>query len=463
MNKQTFTKLLDKSDTWSNKTIQESFVGKLLSFFANKTFNTTNTKQNNILFKLLLTSISILFASLSLPQFANDRFGIGIVAMICFLIFALNVGFHNIKSIKFNSLDFLVIILFAIMLISTFSSYFLTESLKGLLKYTILFGSYFMLRFTIANCSKNTFLNLWSIIFFLGFIVAAIGIYQYIIGVQPLATWEDPNLETIHTRVYSTLGNPNLLAGYLLLILPVSIFIPLEMKFNDFYKFLFLTGSLTIFICIIFTGSRGGYLGLLSGIIFIAIASIKFLTKVFHKTNNKVKVLVAVLLTVGFYFLLTSMFPIVSERIATIFAFREHSSNSYRLNVWTSCLKILRDNWLIGVGPGNSTFRQVYGLYMISGFDALASYNIFLEIALETGIMGLIIFSLIFLTSFLKLHYMFWNKGNIFSLGIALSLIILLTHGMVDTVFFRPQVFIPFWFLLASIDKLDTEISKNSL
>jgi len=43
----------------------------------------------------------------------------------------------------------------------------------------------------------------------------------------------------------------------------------------------------------------------------------------------------------------------------------------------------LKDNFLIGIGTGNTTFRLVYGLYMVTGFDALGAYNIYLDAYLD--------------------------------------------------------------------------------
>ena len=51
-------------------------------------------------------------------------------------------------------------------------------------------------------------------------------------------------------------------------------------------------------------------------------------------------------------------------------------------------------NPLIGVGLGNANFREIYGLYMLSGFDALSCYCVFLEIAVESGIFALITYLL---------------------------------------------------------------------
>lgn len=79
-------------------------------------------------------------------------------------------------------------------------------------------------------------------------------------------------------------------------------------------------------------------------------------------------------------------------RVLSIFAMRQDSSNSFRFNVYQSSFNMFKDNWLLGIGVGNQNFREIYGLYMRTGFDALSAYNIFLEISVESGIFALLAF-----------------------------------------------------------------------
>ena len=322
--------------------------------------------------------------------------------------------------------------------------------------------NHFFLKINLIRLPAKALNCFWLFIFFLAVIASAIGIYQYFIGVEPLATWEDPESEDIHTRVYSTLGNPNLLGGYLLFVLPIGIGLIFANK-NILMKILLTSGSFLIFLCLIFTGSRGAYLGLVSLVGFSVVVFIfqSSLSKIGAYCNKPLRFIVLLLILIGAGILTLYLFPMIQERLLTIFTLREHSSNNYRVNVWLSSLEMLKDNWLFGVGVGNNTFKEAYGAYMVSGFDALAAYNIFLEIAVESGIFGLVLFVLIILVSFLKLHRLFWINGNLFSFWLFLALSGTLVHGMVDTIFFRPQIFILFWFLLASIGKLEGEYLEN--
>jgi len=133
---------------------------------------------------------------------------------------------------------------------------------------------------------------------------------------------------------------------------------------------------------------------------------------------------------------------------------RSDSSNSFRFNVYHSCINMFKDNWLLGIGCGNQNFREIYGLYMKTGFDALSAYNIYLETAVESGIFALISFvAFLGLNIFKAIKFILSSKTieAIYVLAALLSIIGILTHGIVDTVFFRPQIQFTFWIMIGII------------
>ena len=109
---------------------------------------------------------------------------------------------------------------------------------------------------------------------------------------------------------------------------------------------------------------------------------------------------------------------------------------------------MFKDNWLLGIGVGNQNFREIYGLYMKTGFDALSAYNIYLETAVESGIFALLAF-LGFIMFTIKTALK--KSGSIYVLAALISIIGILIHGFVDTVFFRPQIQFTFWIMAAVI------------
>ncbi len=130
------------------------------------------------------------------------------------------------------------------------------------------------------------------------------------------------------------------------------------------------------------------------------------------------------------------------HRFLSIFAMRNDSSNSFRFNVYHSSVEMFKDNWLLGIGVGNKNFREIYGLYMKTGFDALSAYNIYLETAVESGIFALIAFlGFLFTLSKDAVKFIITSLDNEKIIFVSLSIISIwavMFHGLVDTIYFRP-------------------------
>ena len=142
----------------------------------------------------------------------------------------------------------------------------------------------------------------------------------------------------------------------------------------------------------------------------------------------------------------------------SIFILRGDSSTSFRMNVYNSAIQMFQDNWLCGIGVGNKVFREIYGLYMLSGFDALSCYCVFLEMAVESGILSLMTY-LMFLGSLLFAGIRCFLQSKNYNYKVLLfitfiSIIAVMVHGFVDTVYFRPQIQYLFWTMAAILTVL---------
>ena len=145
--------------------------------------------------------------------------------------------------------------------------------------------------------------------------------------------------------------------------------------------------------------------------------------------------------------------PAIQTRVLSIFSWRGDSSNAYRITVWTSALRMFADNWLLGIGPGNDTFKQVYGMYMTPGFSALGAYSVPLEILVEQGIVGFSVFVTMVLALFLRMARALFALpvlSRACLLGfVFLAMLACLAYGVFDTIWYRPSVNQLFWFLVA--------------
>ena len=143
------------------------------------------------------------------------------------------------------------------------------------------------------------------------------------------------------------------------------------------------------------------------------------------------------------------------DRILRVFADRQDSSNNFRMNVWMSVFDMIRDRPIFGIGPGNDVFNKIYPLYQRPRYSALSSYSVPLEIVVETGFLGL--------TTFLWLLLVTFNQGVLqlkrlrdagdpqgyWLIGAMAAMVGLMGHGLVDTVWYRPQINTLWWLMVA--------------
>lgn len=414
--------------------------------------------------------VALLFVVLTMPRFAGDKEGLAVVACLGLVLWLIGYFLGGSRRLS-SSLDIPVWFYLAANIVACASSHYLPESLHGLLKIAIYVGSYFLFTATLQNSSRKC-LILTIVLIATAVANSLYGFYQYKIGVAPLATWEDPTLSTQGTRIFGTLGNPNLLAGFLVPIMPLALATIFLFYAQKRYLLATISGAsaLVIAVAIILTGSRGGYIGLFTGVAAIIIIGSMALfqgSKINIDKRSIMLIIAAAVILCAALFALHCL-PTFEQRLLSIFAGREHSSNSFRLNVWHASWKMFLDNWWLGVGTGNLAFRRAYGLYMVSGFDALGTYCVPLEVAVELGVFGLCTFAFLVVASLARAHLTFWNQqaptiNRWLAAGAAAALIGMLAHGLVDTVFYRPQVQFIFWLLISIIVSTRDNILERKL
>ncbi len=405
-----------------------------------------------------LVLFSILFSAIF---FSSDI--MGILALLFSGLIIFKIIFKNNKDYHFTNYEKVILIYFLIVTMSLFGSTLFKLSLHGYIK-TVIYILFFYCAGIFFNDNKNKALP--TIIFTCGLMSfeSIIAIIQNSSGVIEISGWQDMsniNPEEIISRAYGTLKpyNPNLLAGYLLCGLSSFIFLILNnlKKTKRRFAIISLIFFLVNIIAIIDTGCRGAYLG------FLFFFPVLFFALFYHIEKNlggfsnikkRYKNTIIIISTGLLYFIFTN--PALIKRIESIFALRNDSSISFRLNVYESVYKMFLDNPFLGIGVGNQNFREIYGLYMKTGFDALGSYCVPLEIAVESGIFALITFGIFIILTIkfcLKncLNIKNNNEIKIFALCVILMISATMGHGLFDTIWFRPQVQLLFWTNIAML------------
>jgi putative inorganic carbon (HCO3(-)) transporter len=182
------------------------------------------------------------------------------------------------------------------------------------------------------------------------------------------------------------------------------------------------------------------------------------------QTSPQLKRLLAVglVLAIGCAAIAAAASPGVRHRIVSMAKTREDSSNNFRLNVWKTTAEMIRDHWATGIGPGNKVFRRVYGIYMVPGYEALGAYNVFLELWVELGLLGLLAFVWILVAHFGRiLTCRLPRPDAVLVLACGAGMVAIMIFGITDTVFFRPQVNILFWLEAALIATLTAQGARG--
>lgn len=288
----------------------------------------------------------------------------------------------------------------------------------------------------------------------------AMGVYglrQYFYGAAELATWVDPESGLAGlTRVYSYLRNPNLYGGYLVPLLPLGL---AAIFLWPGWGIKLLVGFTTAvnFICLVLTYSRGAWIGGLAALGMMAVLLAQWHTP--HLPARWRRWTLPALLGGGAAALLLAILTVrpLRLRAQSLFWGRLDTSNNFRLNVWAAVLEMIRDFPILGIGPGNVAFNRVYPLYQRGNFSALGAYSVPLQLTLETGFVGSLAFAW-FLLVLWDHGWRCWktllNLRDPQGLWVAAGLAActgMMVHGLVDTIWYRPQVQMLWWLAVALI------------
>lgn len=282
-----------------------------------------------------------------------------------------------------------------------------------------------------------------------GFFVSLYGIYQYFTGVQTDSSWVDTNaFETVKTRVFSFFDNPNVLGEYLIIITSLGVGMFWKEK-NKYMKSAYFISVVFSALCLVMTSSRGSMIGLILALcIFVLVSEKRF-----------------ILLGIMVLFALPLILPdTLAQRLASAISMNDTSS-LYRKSIYQACFHMFNDYTLTGIGVG--AFSMVYPTYALNAAYAFHAHNIYLQIALETGVLGLILFLGLIIFSVQKMYFGARKINNGYKYLVTMILggfAGLLVQGLVDNIWYDYSMCIMFWLTIAlgiSAVKIGSGHEKN--
>lgn len=205
------------------------------------------------------------------------------------------------------------------------------------------------------------------------------------------------------SRPGGTLGNPQYLTGYLITNFFIGLWIITGQVKERLVRFYYLLGEAVLVIAFILTNTRGAAIGLLSGLLVLLVYYAWVRLRPFHPSKslytNWALLILTGLVVVGGVFFVTRSNPFwqkvpLFDRLAQT-SLTEASTNN-RLIIWKIAGEAIKERPILGWGWDN--FRYPFNRHFEPALFATGTsetywdkpHNIFLEIGVSAGIIGLI-------------------------------------------------------------------------
>ncbi|MDP2932679.1 MAG: O-antigen ligase family protein [bacterium] len=361
------------------------------------------------------------------------------------LILAVVTIFQSIKlktwKTKFRGLAwpiFFILLFVAAGIVSILVSPVLIKAL-GVFKAYVLEGVLFWVLCLLLIDSKTKLYRCFGALGFLVAYLSVFGIYQFFTLYHLPPAWWGPGLEP--RRVVSLYNYPNAVA---LIVTPILSFLTAlvflrHLDKNLPYKWLLipiLSGGALLFLSF----SRGAWLGYI----------VSLLALLFFLPRKKLfvsLVLAAICLLL--------IIPGSRERLWPALLGRDPAGLE-RIKLWQTGVQIIKAQPIFG--SGLMGFREWYGAYRPSAQDEILNYphNFFLNFWIEMGLAGLISVLGLFYWTASKAKEIFKTlpETKLLVAACVCGLVALFVHGQLDAPFFKNDLAILFWFLLAIIPVL---------
>jgi len=274
-----------------------------------------------------------------------------------------------------------------------------------------------------------------NVVLLTALLVALYGIYQFIIGVEIPASWVDRNEGQVRTRSFSIFTSPNMLAGYLSLLIPVSVGMFFAEK-NKARKAYYGLVIVCMGLALLFTLSRSGWIFCFCALLF------------YVWLKNK-KLIVPMLLCMGALFILSVIFmPSVANRILYLFspAYYASSSTGGRIYRAIKGYELFTQHPLFGMGLG-----QFGGSVALSHKlnNTFSMDNYYIKTAVEMGLVGLIALLVLLYNTFIwcyrALKKITDPEQKNWAMGILAGIVCVILYNLTENMLEIPLLSSYFW------------------
>lgn len=264
-------------------------------------------------------------------------------------------------------------------------------------------------------------------------VVALIGVYQYVRKVPVPAQWLDKDTEStvISTRAFSLFGSPNVLAGYLEMIIPLGVYLAIN-RHRWYERVLAVACVLAMTSGFLLTLTRAAWLSA-AGSFFIGLLILNpTLAALFAVAGAAILIVV----------------PTFRLRMTTLLssAYVDKSNNLGRLFRWRQGFLNLLDHPLLGSGLGTfgGSAAQKYGY-----FTGISMDSVWIRVLSETGILGFLSYVAWMASAFAGVATRFFRSRDRLWLFTSIGLLALLMNLFTDNLLDSWAITLVMWSLFA--------------
>lgn len=210
------------------------------------------------------------------------------------------------------------------------------------------------------------------------------GIYQYIVAVPIPSSWVSQTEMGVRTRVFSLTGSPNIFGSLLVMLAPLAAGL-IYYSEKTWQKFLFFCVTGMMCLCLLFTFSRGAWVGMVVAVVVFALY-----------VDRRLFVVMGAAAAGALIFV-----PSITSRLTYLFTsdYAEASAIGGRTLRWAMGRLLLHENnpWLgFGLGRfGGAVAMNNQLLDKTPDFEYFYMDNYYLKTMVEMGYIGIIFFALL--------------------------------------------------------------------
>lgn len=235
--------------------------------------------------------------------------------------------------------------------------------------------------------------------------------------------------------------HPNIMATLMVLLFPLPLIISIRQWQNGRLGTFWLFGlaALAMLGILFLTRSRGGYLAAAVGIMLIS--------GVMGYRRWAITIFVITTLLIGIF-----IFIEPGSNSSALSDLSNTDTFAFRLQVWQLALNMIRDFPFTGVGMGD--FNAVAErLYPFPPMADPSAHNLYLQVAVDLGLIGLAAWLGILGTSLGKGWRLYWRdgEGSAVFLGLLIGTTSYAVHGLIDLTVWGTRMTIVPWLVLAAL------------